>query len=133
MLAAMLALEIAWVHVIDQGGFFELRDPAYVGWGYRFLEVGGVLVAVWLLSRWQTWHSWALAAAVAFGPLIGYVLSRSVGLPGYPDDIGNWMESLGVVAVVAECLLLALAAVALLRLRRRGDPREDWDEDDLDR
>jgi hypothetical protein len=122
MMAALLALEVTWVHVLDQGGVFALRDPPYVGWGYRFLELGGVLVAIWLLSRWYGWLSWLMAAGIAVGPLTGYIASRSVGLPNYRDDVGNWFEPLGILAVIAEFLLLVLATTALVGLRRRGDP-----------
>lgn len=121
--AALLALEITWVHIIDQGGLLELRDPPYVGWGYRALEVAGVVVAVWILTGRRRRWAWLLAAAVAAGPLLGYVLSRGPGLPDYSDDIGNWFEPLGVMAVIAELLLVGLAAYAL-GVFERIRPRE---------
>ena len=115
---ALLALEITWVHVVDQGDYFYLRNPPYVGWGYRVVEAAGILVAAWLLSRWQGAWSWLVAAGLAAGPLIGYLLSRTTGLPDYPYDQGNWFEPLGITAVTAEAVLLVLAIRTFLRLRR---------------
>src|SRR5262245_4543337 len=87
-LAAMLCLEIATIHVIDQGGL-TIRDPGYVGAGYVVLEVGAVAAAIALVvSGRPAW--WLLTVGVAAGPLVGYVLSRSVGLPADTDEIGNW-------------------------------------------
>ena len=108
LLAAVLALAVAAIHVKDQGGLTQLRDPAYVGYGYWALEVAGVACAVLLLSRRQR-AGWLLAVAVAVGPLVGFILSRSVGLPGYTDDVGNWTEPIAVAALLVEALLLVLA------------------------
>ena len=116
LVAAVLCLAVAVIHVIDQGGL-KLRDPTYVGVGYWLLEVTAVITAILLLIR-ATWLTWVLALLVAAGPLVGYILSRSSGLPGYTDDIGHWTEPLGVVSLLVEAVLLILAAVALTRLRR---------------
>ena len=45
--------------------------------------------------------------------LIGYVLSRTSGLPGFTDDIGEWSEPLGLASLVFEGLLVCLSAVVL--------------------
>ena len=97
IVAAVLALLITVIHIIDQGGVTALKDPAYLGYGYWVLE---------------------LALGVAAGPLIGIILSRSVGLPDATDDIGNWGEPLGVAAMVVEVALIALAVSALTRRGR---------------
>jgi hypothetical protein len=52
---------------------------------------------------------------VAAGPVIGYILSRGPGLPGYTSDIGNWTEPLGLAGVVVDVLLFSLAATLFLR------------------
>ncbi|MBV9058242.1 MAG: hypothetical protein JO296_14600 [Pseudonocardiales bacterium] len=43
-----------------------------------------------------------LSLGVAAGPILGYVLSRGPGAPGYTDDIGNWAEPLGVLSLIVE-------------------------------
>jgi hypothetical protein len=122
---AVLALEVAWIHILDQGGWFELRDPPYLGWGYRILEAVGLSAAVLLLSRWHGRASWLMAGVVAGVPLIGYVVSRSIGLPDYPDDVGNWLDPFGVASVLAEGPLLLLAIASLVRLGRLQDAKEE--------
>jgi hypothetical protein len=56
-----------------------------------------------------------LAALVSIGPFVGYILSRSVGLPGDPGDVGNWGYTLGTVSLVVEGMLFLLSLSALLR------------------
>jgi hypothetical protein len=46
---------------------------------------------------------------VAALALIGYVLSRVVGLPQIGDDVGNWGDPLAIVAISFESLMLAAA------------------------
>jgi hypothetical protein len=38
---------------------------------------------------------------------VGYVLSRTVGVPGLPAEPDAWLEPLGVASVVAEVVFLA--------------------------
>jgi hypothetical protein len=60
---------------------------------------------------------WWTAGAVALMPLIGYLLSRSVGLPQLEDHVGDWLSPAGVVSVAAEALLVALSLPHLSRSR----------------
>lgn len=105
-------LAVAAIHVIDQGGVPGTKGPEYVQLLYYALEVAGVLVAALLLTK-HARVGWLLSLGVAAGPIVGYVLSRGPGLPNYTDDIGNWGESLGVVSLVVEGILLILALVSL--------------------
>jgi hypothetical protein len=111
--AAVLALAVSVIHVKDQGGLTALRDPAYLGQGYRLLEIAGVVVALALLVV-PSIPGWVLAGGVAAGPLVGFVLTRTIGLPQATDDIGNWGEPLGVAAVSVEIALLAIVLGVLV-------------------
>jgi hypothetical protein len=51
-------------------------------------------------------------------PFIGYVLSRTTGLPGAMGDIGNWTEPLGLASLYVEACVFALGVYGLARLRR---------------
>jgi hypothetical protein len=54
---------------------------------------------------------WLLAAAAAAASVMaGFVINRTVGLPNATDDIGNWTEPLGLVSLVVEGLVIAVAA-----------------------
>src|ERR1700739_1304086 len=49
LVGALLALAVSAVHIADQGSITAMTSPAWMGWGYRLIEVGGVLTAVALL------------------------------------------------------------------------------------
>ena len=73
---ALLALAVAAVHVADQGGLTALASPGWIGWGYRLIEVGGVLTALVLLLPWPAWlgragAGWAAGVLLGAGPLAG--------------------------------------------------------------
>ncbi len=117
---AALALGVAYIHVKDQGGFPGDKTPTYVGIGYYLLEAAAVVLALGLLVGLgrHTVKAWVLAAGVAVGPLVGFVWSRSIGMPDYTDDKGNWTEPIGVASLVVEGLLLVIAALVMARSRR---------------
>ena len=116
---ALLCLAVAAIHVVDQGGITMTRDPYSVGVAYHVLEIAAVVAAVLLLVGLVR-LGWLLAAGVAVGPLLGYILSRGPGLPGYRDDVGHWTEPLGLVSLAVEGALLLLAVPLFARsLRRR--------------
>ena len=45
--------------------------------------------------------------------LLGYLLSRSVGLPGWTGDVGEWDSSLGLASMVVEPLVACVTAATL--------------------
>ncbi|MFE7328540.1 hypothetical protein ACFU8W_26905 [Streptomyces sp. NPDC057565] len=116
---ALLCVAVAAIHVVDQGGITTTRDPHYIGIAYHVLEIAALVAAVLLLIGLVR-LGWLLAAAVAVGPLLGYILSRGPGLPHYSDDVGNWTEPLGLVSLAVEGGLLLLSVPLFVRsLRRR--------------
>ena len=124
LVGALLALAIAAVHVADQGGVTVLNSPAWLGWAFRLIEVGGVLTALVLLvprPAWlgPAWLGWAAGALLGAGPFTGYIATRTVGLPGDPGDVGNWGYWVGTVSLMAEAALVVLSVSMVLTLRRR--------------
>jgi hypothetical protein len=121
---ALLAVAVAVVHVADQGGVTALADPAWIGWGYRLIEVGGVLTALILLlprPNWlgPSWLGWAAGALLGTAPFLGYVATRTVGVPGDAGDVGNWGYWLGTVSLLVEAALVVLSVSMLLAVRQR--------------
>jgi hypothetical protein len=110
----LLCAFVVAIHVADQGGLTAMADPPYKGYLFYALEIGGVVAALVLLTRRAATAGWTLALGVSIGPASGYVLSRSIGLPHYADDIGNWTEPLGVASLVVEGALFACALTALI-------------------
>jgi len=119
MVGALLALAIAAVHVADQGGISSFASPDWIGWGYRLIEVGGVLTAVLLLIPWTAWLGWAASLLLGVGPFIGYVASRSIGVPGVHGDVGDWGYWVGTVSLVIEAALIVLGVTMLMAYRQR--------------
>jgi hypothetical protein len=111
--AFALLLAVGLVHVQDQGGFIGGVEPLYMKVGYYAVEVGAA-ICIPIVLRNRT-AGWALAALVSIGPFVAYILSRSVGLPGDPDDVGNWGYTLGTVSLAVEGGLFVLSITCLLR------------------
>jgi hypothetical protein len=63
---------------------------------------------------------WVGAAALAAGALIGFILSRTTGLPNATGDVGNWTEPLGLASMFVEGAVVAVSAGALAHDARRG-------------
>jgi hypothetical protein len=139
LVGALLALAIAAVHIADQGGMTAFASPDWMGWGYRLVEVGGVLTALTLLlaplaplapppsrSCRPSWSAlarplgWAAGVLLGAGPFLAYVLSRTVGMPGDPGDVGNWGYWVGTVALLLEAALVALSVSMLLAMPHSG-------------
>src|SRR5262252_9555879 len=111
---ALLAVAVAAVHVADQGGITAMASPAWIGWGYRLVEIGGIVTALILLlpaparpgpirigpvRLGPASLGWAAGVLLGAGPFVGYIASRSVGLPGDPGDVGNWGYWVGTVSL----------------------------------
>jgi hypothetical protein len=88
--------------------------------GLLFVANGfGALVAAIGVYRDRAYWGWLLGALVAGGAFLGYVLSRTVGLPGLPAEPDAWFEPLGVASLVAEAVFLTVFAVT----RRQSPPQ----------
>jgi hypothetical protein len=105
---------IAVIHLIDSIGKFH--EAPYMGWLYVGLIVGCVGTAG-LLVRANLRVAWIAAVLLPAGAIVGFVLTRTVGLPQATDDIGNWTEPLGLAALFTEGVVIAIAGYALSSLR----------------
>ena len=86
-----------------------LSEIAYKG--ILFILNGvGALIAAYGILRGASW-GWLLGLLIAGGAIVGYVISRTVGMPGLPPD--PWLEPLGVLSLVVEGLFVLLAVYAL--------------------
>jgi hypothetical protein len=116
-LAIVGLLGVALIHVLDAIPTFS--ELPYKGWLYVSLIVGSLVVAA-LLVRGGSRRVWAATAGLAIGAAAGFVYSRTVGLPGAADDIGNWSEPIGVAALFVEAAVLAIASFALVCIDPAG-------------
>ena len=114
-LAAAGLVGVAVVHLLDTPGKFE--ETPYLGVMFLGL-IAASLLAAELLLRGADSIAWLAGAGLAGATILGYVVSRTIGLPGAPeDDIGNWSEPLGMVSLLIEAVVLWLCTVGYLQSR----------------
>ena len=123
LVGALLALAVAVVHVADQGGVTAFTSPDWLGWAYRAIEVAGVTTAVALMIPRLARFGWVAGLLLGVGPFVGFIASRTVGVPGDPGDVGNWSDWVGTVALVIEAALVVLGIAMLLSRRLRSTSR----------
>lgn len=101
---------VGLVHLLDAPG--KLSETPYMFWMYLALIVASIAVGGELL-RTGSRRAWAAAGALAGSAIVGYVLTRTTGLPQDHGDIGNWTEPLGLASLWIEGGIVLLAAVVL--------------------
>ncbi|MGZ4437564.1 MAG: hypothetical protein ACXVYY_18155 [Oryzihumus sp.] len=103
--AASAALVAAAAHVPITPA--HLHEAPYIGWSFVALEATLTGLAATLVAR-DTTLAWRAAAVVPALAMVAYAVTRSVALPQIGDEVGNWTEPLGVVALTAEALLIVI-------------------------
>ncbi len=126
VLGAGLALAVAVIHLQDQGGLLGDQSPTWLKYGYHMIEISSTISAA-LIIRGKI-LGWPLGLASTIGPMAGYILSRTVGVPGDPGDIGNWGYLLGTVSLIVEGSFIVLAVTCLTRIWKVRQP-ERWNEE----
>jgi uncharacterized membrane protein YdcZ (DUF606 family) len=106
---------IAAIHAVDAVG--KWTETRYMFWMYMAAILGAVVVAAAVLfSRSRV--ALLAAAAVAGSVLLGYLVDRTIGMPGATADIGNWTEPLGLASLIVETATIAVAAGGLAPRKR---------------
>ena len=105
----VLILIVGLVHVIDAKDSFQ--DAAYKGWLFYANGVAAAIAAYSIFKK-QDW-AWYFGLMIAVGSLGGYIASRTVGLPYIPAEPENWLEPLGVAAMIAEALFVIVFAARI--------------------
>jgi hypothetical protein len=95
----------------------HLREAPYIGVLFLVLTSVCVLLAAALLIS-DSAPVWIALGTTTTLAVAAYVVSRTVGLPLMADDVGYWLEPLGVVSVVTESAVAGCAVLALRRARR---------------
>ena len=103
-LAAALLAATGALHLVLAPEYLE--EKAYIG----ALFILGGLASLAVAARLWTRHdrlAWALGALMAAGMAAGFILSRSIGLPGFHES--DW-ELSGIVSVLLELGFVAALA-----------------------
>ena len=99
----------AYIHLTELSDKFA--EVPYLGVGYALLSAACVAAIVMIVARNKAgWSLGGLTAALTF---VGFVLTRTVGLPASTDDIGNWSEPIGTWSLIFEGLVVVLAAIVI--------------------
>jgi hypothetical protein len=98
-------MAIAVIHILELPD--TLSDQGYVG-GLFIAAIVACLVLAAAFTRMTDTRVWGAAGGLAALVLLGYILSRSVGLPGFTDYKGDWSNTLAEGLVV--CLTGAVLA-----------------------
>lgn len=101
------------IHTTELSG--KVEETAYLGFGYVLLIAASIISIVLLAQR--DLRGWILGGLTAGATFLGYVLTRTTGLPNAHGDVGNWGETIGVWSLVAEALVVLLAIFAVTRSR----------------
>ncbi len=110
-LGIFFILVMGVVHVIEAPDAF--KDMPYKGMLFILNGIAALLAAFGIWRGARSW-GWTLGLVVAVATIIGYIASRTVGLPGLPAEPDEWLEPLGVVSIVAEAIFSGIALALLL-------------------
>jgi predicted exporter len=105
-------LGIALIHLLDLPG--KLHETPYLGVAYLGLIAASLVLAGALLRR-DDRRLWLASGALAMAVLVGFIVNRTVGMPDATDDIGNWLEPLGLASLFVEGVVTLLAIDRLVR------------------
>ena len=99
---ALLIAAVGLIHLLEAPE--ELEEATYLGLLFLANVGGAVVAAIGIYSNYR-W-GWGLGALAAGGAFAGYVISRTIGLPGMPVE--DWLDPLGVLSLVVEGLFIGL-------------------------
>jgi hypothetical protein len=105
-----LIVIVGLIHLINSPE--DLEEGSYTGLLYLANFFGAILAAIGIY-RGRGW-GWSLGALVSGGAFAGYVISRTVGLPGLGVE-EEWLEPLGVLSLLAEALFVGLFLTVFFR------------------
>jgi len=95
----------------------HLSEAPYMGALFILLTAACLALAATL-----TFHDgivvYALSILTCGLAVIGYAATRLVAFPMLSDDVGNWLEPLGVVSIITESLVVVSACFAIRSSRR---------------
>ena len=105
-----LIVVVGLIHLIDAPE--DLAEGSYQGFLFvaNFLGALAAAAGIYRGNRW----GWVLGFLVAGGAFVGYVISRTAGLPGLPVEEA-WLEPLGILSLVVEALFIGLYLAFLAR------------------
>ena len=115
--AAIGLITVGIIHALEIPG--SLTGPAWLTVGFCLLAVAAPVAGLWLLAQ-PSAAAWGFGGLMCVAAESGYILTRSVPMPGDVGDVGNWLEPLGVASLITQGVVIILAALVLGRVFRTG-------------
>jgi len=106
-------LGVALTHLLDLRD--KLEEAPYLAAMFIALIAGSSALAIWFAVGRRLRLAWALAFMCSAPVIVGYVVSRSIGLPRIEDHVGHWADPFGTASLVFEITLVGLVFPALRR------------------
>ncbi len=106
-LAILLILATGILHYITAAE--EYSEARYMGVLFIANFIGSLIAAVGIARQRMGW-GWGLGSIIAAGSIIGYIQSRTVGMPGM--EIEPWYDPIGIPALLIESLFLYIFVLA---------------------
>ncbi len=95
------------VHFIEAPEYFE--EAAYMGALFVLNGIGSLAAAYGIYKNQK--RSWVLGLLIAGGSIIGYIVSRTNGMPGVA--IKEWADAIGILSLVVETLFVLISVKVL--------------------
>ncbi len=102
-------MAVGIIHALEIQG--QLSGTLWLTVAFCLLAVTAPACGLWLLAR-PGRLPWIAGGLICLLTAIGYVLTRSVGLPGDSGDVGNWLEPLGITSLIIEGIMVIVVALA---------------------
>ena len=116
-------IAVGVIHSLEVPG--QVSGAVWLTIGFALLAVVAPAAGLWLLLR-PSLLAWEFAGAACALAAAGYVLTRSVPVPGDAADVGNWLEPLGVASLTIEAVVVILALIILTGIYRISYASRPW-------
>lgn len=110
VLGVIFLIVIGIIHLFIIGAGFHLQE--YLGVLFILDTIISFVGALWIAFS-DASFGWLLGTLAAVGSLVGYLVTRTLSLPGL--HILPWNAPFGLPALIAEALFTVLALFALAR------------------
>lgn len=111
---AYLISFVGLIHLLESEEHFGYAP--YLGVLFLINFLLAAIAAAGLVRSGRRW-AWLLGDFIAGGALLGFVVSRTVGLPGFPEGVGQWFN---LPAWITLAIAVSYLPLSLLALTRRG-------------
>ena len=108
VVAAAALLTGAALHLVFVPGY-----DLPVLYGLFTASAAGMVLGAVLLTAPAPRLGWLIGGTTAFLTFLGYILTRTTGLPGILTAIGAWFYPLGIPSLIVEAITFCLAIWAL--------------------